>query len=299
MPHTLIPEWPPLVVFEIDESGVTAVRRNPKTLDVEARADRELAPGVLEVSHARENVLEPEAFERAVAELVDELGPIPRPEAGLMLPDGSSRLTVLEFDALPSKAEEREKLIRFRLAKSVPFDIETARLAYQVEKRGATRAAVVAVTADEVLRQYEQALEAVELWPGFVSLSVASALNLAPREGMALFAKRSGRAMTIAAVEDGHVRMVRGVDLAPVYDEDDARRVLDDMLADLYPTLVFVADNLGAPVSRLSLCGFGELLEPALDRFPAELGCEVEPARSTRGVVGPRDAGVWGYLEAA
>src|SRR5690606_26442469 len=136
--------------------------------------------------------------------------PLPRPEAGLILPDGSSRLTVLELDDMPAKAEEREKLIRFRLAKSVPFDIETARLAYQLENRGDRKAAVVAVTADEVVRQYERALEELDLWPGFVSLSVASALNLAPHEGMALFAKRSGRSMTLAAVENGHVRMVRG-----------------------------------------------------------------------------------------
>lgn len=298
MPTSLIPDWPPLLLFEIDETGVTAVRRNPKTLDVEARADRELAPGVLEVAPGHPNVLEPDVFERAVAELVDELGPIPRPEAALILPDGSSRATVLELDELPSKPEEREQLIRFRLAKSVPFDIETARLAYQVERRGDKKAVVVAVTADEVVSQYERALEAVELWPGFVSLSVASALNLAPEDGMTLFAKRSGRSMTIAAVENGHVRMIRGVDLAPVYDEQDSHRVLDDMLTDLYPTLVFVADNLGAPVSKLSLCSFGELLQPALDRFPSELGCEVEPTRSNKGVVGPRDAGVWGYLAA-
>ena len=298
MPLSLIPDWPPLVVFEVDGAGVTAIRRNPKTLDVEARADRELAPGVLEVTPGHPNVRDPDVFGRAIAELVDELGPLSRPEAGLILPDGSSRLTVLEFDELPGKAEEREKLIRFRLAKSVPFDIETARLAYQLEKRGTMRAAVVAVTADEVVRQYERALQDLDLWPGFVSLSMASALNLAPREGMALFAKRSGHAMTMAAVEDGHVRMVRGVDLAPVYDHDDPYRVLDDMLTDLYPTLVFVADNLGAPVSRLSLCGFGELLQPALERFPQELGCEVEPTRTPNGVVGPRDAGVWGYLAA-
>jgi hypothetical protein len=69
------------------------------------------------------------------------------------------------------------------------------------------------------------------------------------------------------------------------------------MLSDLYPTLVFVADNLDAQVDRLALCGFGSLLAPALQRFPRELGCSVEPVRSPDGPTGARECGIWGYLQ--
>jgi hypothetical protein len=90
--------------------------------------------------------------------------------------------------------------------------------------------------------------------------------------------------------------MIRAVERAPE-SYDDADRALDDMLADLYPTLVFVADNLGAPVDRLALCGFGELLSPALQRFPGELDCAVEGVSSPQGPTGARECGIWGYMK--
>ena len=77
---------------------------------------------------------------------------------------------------------------------------------------------------------------------------------------------------------------------------EDERRALQDLISDLYPTLVFIADNLGAPAQRVAMAGFGELLEPAIRELPGELGCEIVPLRSPHGPVGPREAGIWGYL---
>ena len=68
------------------------------------------------------------------------------------------------------------------------------------------------------------------------------------------------------------------------------------MIADLYPTFVFIADNLRRPVTKLILSGFDGLLDSALARLPGELDCEVEPLRSGQAVVGARDAGIEGFL---
>ncbi|MEZ5366529.1 MAG: hypothetical protein R2748_30370 [Bryobacterales bacterium] len=44
------------------------------------------------------------------------------------------------------------------------------------------------------------------MWPGYVSVSAASALNLAPEGGMTLFAKLSSRMLTLSVVDaDGCV----------------------------------------------------------------------------------------------
>ncbi len=286
---------PPLVLLEFDEAGVTAVRRHPKSLEPEARAERFFEPGVVDPAPGRPNIKDLTAVEDSVQSLLEQLGPIKRNEAALILPDESSRLTVLDFDLLPSKRDERDKLLRFRLAKSVPFDVQEARLAAAVHKNGAGVSAFVAITAAEVVRQYESVLERAGLWPGHVSVSSADALNLIDEAGMTLFAKLSSRMLTLVAVDGDHVRMVRAVELSPE-GHDDADRALDDMLADLYPTLVFVADNLDAQVDRLALCGFGELLPAALQRFPAELGCSVEAVRSPKGPTAARESGIWGYL---
>ncbi len=291
----LVQDPPPLLVVELAAEGLTAVRRNARSLEIEARAEESFEPGVVDPSPTKPNIADPQALAVALASALDRLGPVKRNETALLLPDASSRLTVLDFDHLPSKAEERLARIRARLAKAVPFDIDAARLSYQVSRVADCDSVLVALTPAEVVRQYEDALSRVGLWPGYVSLSMAAALNLTPPGGMTLFAKLSGRALTMAAVDGDAVRLIRTIELGDVAQRDpDA--VLADMLADIFPTQVYIADNLGSPVDKLILCGFGELLAPALERFPYELGCDVEPLRSAEGPVGRRDAGIWGYL---
>ncbi len=57
----------------------------------------------------------------------------------VVLPDSVVRVFVLDFDSLPSKAAEVFPVLRFRLRKMVPFDVEHAGVSYQVlRKRRAT-----------------------------------------------------------------------------------------------------------------------------------------------------------------
>lgn len=291
----LIQDPPPLLVFEIGRQGVAAVRRNPKTFEPEARAHRQLEPEVVDPAPGKQNVLKPEKLEEAVRQLCEEFGPIKRSDAALILPDGAARLTVLDFDDLPGDAKERLDLIRWRLKKTVPFEIEAARIAYQVQNVDGGAAVFAAITPPEIVEQYEAPLRATGLWPGDVELSAVSALNLVPDGDMTLFAKLAGKSLTMLALSGGAVRMVRTVELAPDVDPS-SEAALEDMLGDMYPTLIFIADNLGQRVSKIVLGGFDDLLEPALRRLPQELDCEVEPLRSPQGVVQAHEAGIWGYL---
>jgi type IV pilus assembly protein PilM len=291
----LVGDPPPLLVFEISEQGVAGVRRNPKTLAVEARAFQPLPQGAVEPSAVRENVHEPGEFQQAVQTVLQELGPAKRPDAALILPDDSSRLTVLDLDKLPADARERLALIRWRLKKTVPFDIERARISYQPQPSPAGVSVLVAATPPEVVQQYEAPFQQAGLFPGYVSLSTAAALNLTRGGGMNVLAKMAGGTLTIVALANGAVRMIRHVDLAE-HPPNAVEARLQDMVSDLFPTCVFIKDNLGAEVSKLLLCGFGSLLQRALEFFPGELGCEVEPLRSPGGVVSGNEAGLWGYM---
>lgn len=294
----LVRDPPPLVVIEFAERSAAAARRDPKTFAPQAWARRPVEAGVIAPSATKPNIQDPERLARIVAELLDELGPLKRCEAALILPDGSSRLSVLDFENFPSDAAQRLALIKFRLEKSVPFDLDSARIAYQVRRSGEGWRALTAVTPSGVVRQYEEALESVGLWPGYVTSSMASTLNLAPGEGSVLIAKLSGCELTMAALDAGEVRLIRTVEVADTATLEPARAI-EELTADLYPTIVFVTDNLGSAVERVVLCGFGALLPAALERLPSELGCEVEPLRSLEGVVDGSAAGIWGLLSAA
>ncbi len=291
----LVQDPPPLLVFEIGERSVIAVRRRPRGREVEARAEQELAEGAIVSSPAKPNVQLPDELERAVESVAQQLGPVKRPDAALLLPDACARLTTLDFDQLPGDGKERLELIRWRLKKTLPFDVELARIAYQPQRTAAGWTLLVAVTLPEVVKQYETPLRKVGLNPGFVAVSAAPVLNLVPSDGMTMFVKLAERSLTIAAVENGVVRLVRAVELVP--DSDPAgSAALEEMAADLFPTTVFVADNLSAPVAKVVLCGFDHLLPSAVGYFSSELGVDVEPLRSPQGVIGGREAGIRGYL---
>jgi len=294
--NKLLPDPPAPLVFEIGEGLLIGVRRTGST--VEARARRELPPNVLEVSSHEVKIVDTAALHALFEEILVELAPIPRPTAALLLPDAASKLAVLEFESLPSKPEELRSLIEFRLKKTVPFDIRAARLSYQVQSSRRTPSVLVAATPGEAVWPFEELLREFGLHLGFISLSSASMLNLVSAKEMTLVTKLSGNIMTMAAVDESAVRLVRSVE-SPQASDGDLEASLSRFVADLYPTFVYIEDNLGAPVSKLLLAGFGASLGPAAEYFAHELGCDVDALRSPNGILGPDDAGIEGYLHAA
>ena len=290
---------PALFAIEVGRSFVAGVRRDPKTFEAVARAYCTLDSNVVEPSSRKPNVHQPEILAQAIHKIWTELGPARSPDAALILPDTSSRLTVLDFDYLPNDEKQRLQLIRLRLKKAVPFDVQNARIAYQAWKIDSGFAVLVAITPAEIIEQYEQALKSTGLQPGYVSLSAVVALNLLPDSEMNLFAKLSEDCLTMIACDVQAVRMVRSVELTPnarknIVDSPDL--LFDEITEDLYPTLVFIADNFQRPVKKLILGGFDSLIERALNRFPSEFNCEVEPLKDIIGIVGERDVGIQGGL---
>ena len=291
----LLPDPPPPLVFEIGEGFLVGVRRTGAA--VEARARRELPAGVMEISSSAAGIVDADSLRALLEEMLVELAPIPRPAAALFLPDAASRLTVLDFDALPSKREEVRSLIEFRLKKAVPFDIGAARMSYRLQNSRGAPSVLVAAAAGESVRPLEQLFAKLGLRLGFVSLASASMLNLVSAEEMTLVTKLGGSTMTMTAVDESAVRLVRSVEAPAEFEATES--TLSEWVADMYPTFAYIEDRFGSPVARLLLAGFGEALEPAVDCFVREFGCPVEALRSANGVVGAEDAGIEGYLRAA
>src|SRR6516165_4210517 len=122
----LVQEPPPAMAFEISEAGISAARIGSKTeLDF-----RPLKPGVLSVSPLKENIIDPDEFSAAVRALVSAAGSRKRRDVALILPDYATRIAVLDFDEFPSDPKEQLSLVRFRLKRSVPFDVEAAVVGY-------------------------------------------------------------------------------------------------------------------------------------------------------------------------
>ncbi len=276
---------PPAMAFEISEAGIAAAR-------IEAKAELEywpFKPGTLSVSPLKENIVDPDSFAAVVQTLAGKAAARKRKDIALILPDYCTRLVVLDFDSFPFDPKEQLSLIRFRLKRSVPFDVESAAIGYYPQPAANKRIDVAAALAPlEIVSRYEAPFRAAGMQPGFVTTSSLAALELAPEGGLTAMAKISGHALSVLVRNKGALKLARCVDL-PSPD-------LDDIAGVLIPTFVYAEDNLGGRPEKLYLCGFGARSDEAARRLSAELEVETEPARSPLGTPGESNAGLLGYL---
>lgn len=275
---------PPGMAFEVSEAGIAAARIGHHTeLDF-----RPLEPGVLAISPLKENVLDEAAFKAAVKALAATHTARRGKDATLILPDFSTRTTVLDFDTFPSDVEDQLALIRFRLKRSVPFDVESAAVSYVAQPGPKRFDVVVVMTPRDIVSRFESPFRAAGLNPGLVTTSSLAALELAPEGGLTMIAKLTGKSITLLVRDKATLKLVRCLDLPS--------NELEDVTAVLVPTFVYMEDNLGGRADKLLLCGFGARTEDAKRQFEQELTVEVDELRSPLGVPGEHNAGLLGYL---
>ncbi len=273
------------MAFEISAAGVAAARIGHKA-ELEWRP---LKNGTLAVSPLKENVVDPDDYSMTVRALAETHTARKRKDVALILPDFSTRTAVVDFDTFPSDAKEQAALVRFRLKRSVPFDVESAALSYWAQPAANPKVDVVVVMAPiEIVARYEAPFRAAGMIPGLVTISSLAALELAPEAGLHVVAKIAGNVLTVLVRDKGVLKLARCLEMPSSQ--------LDDVAAVLIPTFVYVEDNLGRRAERLMLCGFEARTSEAQRRFGEELGVEVEPLHSALGVPTETNAGLLGYL---
>jgi type IV pilus assembly protein PilM len=276
----LVKDPAPEHIFELSEAGI-AYSRNGET------GFQAFEAGVLAPSPLADNVLRADVVTSALARIAPPNGAKRRP-AAVILPDYAVRVSLLDFDSFPSAPEEQLPLVRFRVKKTIPFDIDSAAVSYWPQppsgKVGAKKVDVVAVTvALEILARYEAVFRAANLYPGEITTSGLAALNLYHASGVAVIAKMAGQVLTVMAVADGRLKLFRCLTV-----EDGSN---EEILAVLNPTFAYIEDELGRKPETLLLCGFAQP--------PEGLKLEIELLRSRLGAPNAMNAGLLGYLEAA
>jgi len=163
----LLADPPPEFGFEVTEAGLAWSSPAGKGFTA-------FDPNTLRVSPSDENVLRPESMARAVREVTGEANGRKRRSAAVILPDYAGRTTVLDFDSFPAKVEEQETLVKFRLRKAVPFDIDSASVSYFAQPRTASKKIDVVASSMslETLARYEAPFRAAGLHVGFVTPSI-------------------------------------------------------------------------------------------------------------------------------
>ncbi len=141
--------------------------------------------------------------------------PVKTTRAALSLPDGVFRVQTLEFDELPSRSNDRQRLIRWRLDKAAAFDISATALRYQVlrqRERGYT--VLACLVKQPVLEQYERLLTGLGLEPWNVGLSSFHILNffspvITKKSTVSALAHITDDSFTTIVMEAGGARFYR------------------------------------------------------------------------------------------
>ena len=258
----------PRIACEISADRVLAGRLSEDGTIVEACAVRELALGSVVPDLTEANLRQPEAVRKAVNDAVGEIAGRAR-DVIAVLPDAAVRVVLLDFDTLPSKAEEAESVVRFRLKKSLPFDVDKAKVSYHTAPALGGLRLVAAVALTTVVEDYEAAFRDAGFSPGVVLPSMLAALGAADANRPTLVLKVDARTTSLAILDTGQLLLFRTL--------ENTRGVTitgEQLAEEVYPSVVFFQDTYHTNIERIYVAGLPESggAAPALR---AQTGAEV------------------------
>lgn len=244
-------------------AGVSSSRKS-----IAAKGISTLPPNVLAGSLSEKNIAEPQAVLDRLKELIGQ-GGIKGHEIGIVIPDDAARISFITAESLPGSEEECTAFLRWKLKKTVPFEVESAQIAYSVmgtrvtgENKGTDL--LVTLSPRSVIEEYERLPELLGLEAGYVIPSSLAAMNLftAP-SGDVLFLKIAPGCIATTVFQNGRPEFYRKVVEMPLFDA-------------IYPTLMYYQDKLGgAGLTGVTVCGYDSDVQSELSELQRKLNVPV------------------------
>jgi type IV pilus assembly protein PilM len=259
----------PKLACEIAADRVLAGRVVDDGSGLEACAARELAPGSVVPDLVENNLRQRGAVRDGIE---SALGGVARHSKDVIavVPDAAVRVMLVEFDTLPSDQEEALGVVRFRLKKSLPFDVEKAKVSYHAQKVGDEVRVVAAVALGSVIDDYEAAFRDAGFNPGVVLPSTLAALGAADGKKPTMVIKVDAHTTSIAILNEDQLQLFRTL--------ENARGVTitgEQLAEEVYPSIVFFQDTYHLNIDRIFVAGLPESggAAPALR---AQTGADVQ-----------------------
>lgn len=249
---------------------------------LESAAAEPLPAGSVVPSPVETNITQPDAVRGALRRVFGKVAHRGAPLA-LLIPDPAVRVFVLPFESFPRKSDDALPLLRWRLKKSVPFDVEetTASWMRQTARDGGLEI-VAAIARQRILHEYEGVLESMDARPGVVLSSTLAVLPLLDDSGATLLARLCGSTLTTAVVYGASLCVYRSTEVVATARQFDPQAVLDEM----FPAAAYFQDTWAREIDRAYLSGFGETSDLFRDALGQELKISVESIYAAAGARG-------------
>jgi len=225
-------------------AGVNSSRKRIAAKGISTLSDHAVNGSLLE-----KNIIDHGRVFEFLKELMGETG-FRGHEIGVVIPDDSARISFITTETLPGSEEERAAFIRWKLKKTVPFEIETAQVAYNIlgtrfngDDKGTDL--LVTLSPRSVIEEYEFLMEELGYEAGFVIPSSLAALNLfSIPAGDVLFLKIAPGCIATTIFRNGQAEFYRKVAETPLFDA-------------IYPTLMYYQDKLGGSgLTGVTVCEY-------------------------------------------
>jgi type IV pilus assembly protein PilM len=278
MPH-------PSLVVEIAADHVAAARWGSARGHLDALGVESLPVGAVMPSPIETNVTQPDAVRSALRRVFTRVPHRGAPLA-LLLPDPVVRVFILSFDNLPRRSDEALPLLRWRLKKSVPFDVDETVISWMRQSgRNDTLEVIAAVARQQIIREYEEIVRSLGGHAGVVMSSTLAAVPLLEERGATLLVRLCAKTLTTVIVHGSSLCVYRSTEMPADAALLDPQAILDEV----FPAVAYYQDTWGVMIDRARLAGFGGREEAFLSALAGELNVGVAPieeAEHARGLDG-------------
>ena len=259
----------PRLACEIAPDRVIAARAADSGDVLELCSTTEIAPGCVLPDLTETNVRERNAVVNAVRESLTNVGGRSH-DVVAILPDAAVRVVLLDFETLPSDRAEADSVLRFRLRKSLPFDVDKAMLSYHAQVAQSGIRLVAAVALNSVVKDYEGVFLDAGFSPGVVLPSTLAALDAAPASKPTLVVKVDARTTSIAILDKEHLLLIRTLE------NTRGATISGEQLAeDVYPSVVFFQDTYTTNIEEIFVAGISDVAGAA-PALRSQTGAEVK-----------------------
>jgi len=253
---------------EISADRILAARISESGGRVSTCAAHELSPGVVVPDLIENNLRERDAVRRVIQDTLSSIADRAR-DVIAVLPDAAVRVVLLDFETLPTKRDEAEAVVRFRLKKSLPFDVDKARVSYHAQPSVTSMKVVAAVALSSVVEDYESAFRDAGYSPGVLLPSMLAALGAADAQRPTLVVKVDARTTSIAILDQEQLLLFRTL--------ENTRGVTitgEQLAEEVYPSVVFFQDTYHLNIEQIFISGLPQL-GGAAPVLRAQTGAEV------------------------
>jgi type IV pilus assembly protein PilM len=138
-------------------------------------------------------------------------------------------------------------IVRFRLRKLVPFEVDDAAISYQIMRQTNTEARVLVTAMPQgVLAEYEEAVRLAGYEPGVVLPGTLASLAGLVQSEPALLVNLNGNSVTTAISRGEELLLHRSIELPsdPVVRDDELRHAVSVSIAYFEDTLSSIPDSV-------------------------------------------------------